>query len=368
MNLVEQYAHFDAHVMRFADRMVSWAGLNRQETERILDSIASMDQFAPRFSEAGNTWQNKAETAAAEGRQVTAGDWFFFAFGCHRMADFYYSKDGSGRFDAYDASVDCFRRATATYASPPEPITVKLDGQSLDGYLIVPSHVEKPCPSVVVIHGADGNKEDHLNGTLGPAVRRGLAIMIADGPGQGATLRRLKVPARPDTDAFATACLDVMLADSRVDHSRIGIVGTSFGGYAAVRALACEKRFKAGLAISGLYDVLSGLWDPYPPVRPQLTYNVGAKTEAEARDKLRAFTLEGLLEPARQPLAIFHGEADPLIPPSQSQLIYDRWGGPKKLTVWPGGNHNLHNVSFAAEAEMWDWLASTLKAPSSTRK
>lgn len=362
MNLVDQYKNLDAHVMRFTDRMISWAGLNRQEMERVLDRIGDMREFPVLFTEAADTWRKKAEAAAAEGRKVTAADWYFLAFGCYRQADFYYSKDGSGRLDAYDASVDCFKRATASLPSPPEPVSVTLDGVEMRGYMIVPADAPKPCPGVVIIYGADGNKEDHLNGTLSPAVRRGLAALIIDGPGQGATLRRDRVPVRPDTEVFAAACLDLMQADPRIAADRIGIVGTSFGGYSAVRALAREPRFKAGLAISGLYDVVSGVWDPYPPVRPQLTYNVGAKSEADAREKLRAFTLEGVIEQAKQPLAIFHGAADPLIPTVQAQLIHDHWGGPKKLMIWPGAIHNLINVTFAADPEMWDWLAAALRA------
>lgn len=362
MNLVDQYPNLDAHVMRFTDRMISWAGMNRQETERVLDQIKTMAEFPVRFTEAADAWRKKAEAAAAEGRAVTAADWFFFAFGCYRQADFYYSKDGSGRLDAYDASVDCFKRATASLPSSPEPVSIMLDGVEMLGYMIVPSDAPKPCPGVVVIYGADGNKEDHLLGTLGPAIRRGLAAIIVDGPGQGATLRRNRIPVRPDTEVYAAACLDVMRADPRIDGNRIGIVGTSFGGYSAVRALAREPRLKAGLAISGLYDVVSGVFDPYPPVRPQLTYNVGAKSEAEAREKLRAFTLKGVIENAKQPLAIFHGAADPLIPTAQPQLIYDNWGGPKKLTIWPGANHNLINATFAADPDMWDWLAAALRS------
>jgi dienelactone hydrolase len=362
MNLVEQYKRLDTHVMRFADRMVSWAGMNPAEAERILDGIDDMSVFASRFQEAGQSWQRKAQAAKAQGRDVTAGDWFFLAFCCHRMADFYFSKDGSGRFDAYEAAVECFWAASATFTHRAEPISVRIDDRSFGGYLVMPADLSEPCPGVVVIYGADGNKEDHYCGTMLPAVRRGLAAMIVDGPGQGATLRRDGVPARPDTEVFASACLDVMRQDPRIDPSRIGIVGTSFGGYSGIRALACEPRFKAGLAISGLYDVVAGLWDPYPPIRPQLTYNVGARSQDEARDTLLRFTLDGLLESARQPLAIFHGGADPLIPPSQSQLIYDRWGGPKTLEIWPGGDHNLHNMLFAAGPEMWDWLASALTA------
>jgi dipeptidyl aminopeptidase/acylaminoacyl peptidase len=362
MNLVDQYKNLDAHVMRFTDRMISWAGLNRQEMERVLDQLKSMAEFPVRFTEAAEMWRKKAEGAAAEGREITASDWYFMAFGCYRQADFYYSKDGSGRLDAYDASVDCFKRATAGMPSRPEPVSLTLDGVEMHGYKIVPVDAPKPCPGVVIIYGADGNKEDHLLGTLGPAIRRGLAAMIVDGPGQGATLRRNRVPVRHDIEVFASPCLDLMQADPRIASDRIGIVGTSFGGYSAVRALAREPRFKAGLAISGLYDVVSGVFDPYPPVRPQLTYNVGAKSEAEAREKLRTFTLKGVIENAKQPLAIFHGEADPLIPTEQPKLIYDNWGGPKKLTVWPGANHNLINVTFAADPDMWDWLAAALRA------
>jgi dipeptidyl aminopeptidase/acylaminoacyl peptidase len=359
--MLEHYPHLDAHVMRFVERMVSWAGMNRGACEAILATAADMNGFPERFHAAGREWQARAAEAEAAGRHVTAGDWYFMAFCCYRVADFFYSKDGSGRFDAYDASVDCFHRGTRYFAAPPEAVTIELDGRDLPGYLVVPATAPKPCPAVVAIHGADGTKEDHYWGTVMPAVRRGLAVLIADGPGQGATLRRLGIPARFDTEAFGRRCVDVLAADPRVDAGRIGIVGTSFGGYSGTRAFALDRRVKACLAISGLYDVVEGLW-AYRPIRPQLAYNLGAASEAETLERLRAFTLKGLLEAGDRPLAIFHGGADPLIPPSQAQAVYDHWGGPKTLVIWPGAAHNLHDVAFQAEADMWDWVSEALSS------
>jgi dienelactone hydrolase len=48
--------------------------------------------------------------------------------------------------------------------------------------------------------------------------------------------------AQINTEEWASACIDFLEQDVRIDDARIGIVGWSLGGYFAPRATAFEKR------------------------------------------------------------------------------------------------------------------------------
>jgi dipeptidyl aminopeptidase/acylaminoacyl peptidase len=55
-----------------------------------------------------------------------------------------------------------------------------------------------------------------------------------------------------------TASVDVLVAQGIVDPARVGIMGHSFGGYSTAAVLARRSdRFKAGVAMDGLYDAES---------------------------------------------------------------------------------------------------------------
>ena len=60
------------------------------------------------------------------------------------------------------------------------------------------------------------------------------------------------------------ASVDAAIDAGYVDKDRIGLQGHSYGGYATAAILTLTDRFKAGVAFSGLYDLISsyGIFDP----------------------------------------------------------------------------------------------------------
>jgi acylglycerol lipase len=69
----------------------------------------------------------------------------------------------------------------------------------------------------------------------------------------------------------------------------------------------------------------------------------------------------GNLQRITLPILILHGEADRLVSPACSQLIYDRIGSPdKSLKFYDGLYHEIFNEPEKARvlADVWVWLAS----------
>ena len=101
----------------------------------------------------------------------------------------------------------------------------------------------------------------------------------------------------PDTDRVVKAMIDYLATRPDVDLNQIGLEGISMGGYGVPRAASGEKRVRAAFMSSGSYDLGNDLFDYLPSIQERVRWIIGAKDLADARKKLRDYTLGG---PRRQ--------------------------------------------------------------------
>lgn len=339
---------------------LSRSGLEPQVVSRVMSGGMDGDRFCPAWEAEGKHWEDLAAGAAAGGNAASARGWYRQAFYCYRLAEFARTENLPEKLRAYDASLRCFDGAVRGERWPPQKIRVHADGTEFRGFMVTPDSAS-PVPMVMAIYGADGNKEEHYWSTALPLVERGLGVLIADGPGQGWSLRHGGVGARPDFEVFASACVDALEAADRAVVDRLGLMGSSMGGYYAPRAFVADERFRVLLVNSALFDVVSGLWDVYEPIRPQLAYNIRARTLDEARAAYAPFNLGGIVnrDPARR-ACIFHGKSDSLMPFTEAEKVARLLGERTELVLWDGAGHNLGNVATEARPRMYDWLAARL--------
>jgi alpha-beta hydrolase superfamily lysophospholipase len=109
-------------------------------------------------------------------------------------------------------------------------------------------------PLLIVQTGFDGTKEELYFETAYFAVKRGYNVLLFEGPGQGEVIRIQKLPFRPNWETVITPVVDYAINRNEVDGERIALMGISFGGYLAPRAVVFEKRIKACIANGGVYD------------------------------------------------------------------------------------------------------------------
>ena len=79
-------------------------------------------------------------------------------------------------------------------------------------------------------------------------------------------------------------------------------------GYYAPRAVAFEPRVKAYIGWSGCYSVLDDLYEFCPNLRPTVRRLLGGLSDEQAREQLKAFTMEGIAQNIKCPTSITMAE------------------------------------------------------------
>lgn len=202
----------------------------------------------------------EADAADAAGHRATA------AARMLRAANYLgFAVSAAAALDGDAALTSAFRlhrRAWTTFVElsehTVEEVAIPYDGAALTGLLFRPRG-SGPHRTLVLNNGSD-EAVSRLWTDLGrPALARGWAVFVYDGPGQQSPLFEHDVPFRPDWEAVLTPVVDALCAHPEVDRSRLALWGVSQSGYWVPRALTAEHRFAAAVADPGVVDV-SASW------------------------------------------------------------------------------------------------------------
>ncbi|HEY7363017.1 MAG TPA: alpha/beta hydrolase [Methylomirabilota bacterium] len=303
--------------------------------------------------------------ADAAGHPISARDHYLRACNYYRWAEFFLLPEDPRRVHTYDRCVACFRAAGRYFTPPLEQVEVPYEGTTLPGYFYPAMNTDGggQAPGLLYVAGADVLKEElyFLGGRA--AIERGMALLVVDMPGQGETLRHRGIVSRHDYEVPVGAAIDYLQRRPEVDGGRIALLGRSFGGYYAARAAAFDKRLRACAIFGALYDGVD-LYDTYPPIRNQLRWLTGAKSLEDARERLKAFSLKGVVDKISCPLLIIHGEDDHLVPARHAQRTYDEARTDKQLILYkpgePGSIHCSYDGFPYTIPALFDWLADRL--------
>ncbi|MBL6750266.1 MAG: S9 family peptidase [Nevskia sp.] len=141
------------------------------------------------------------------------------------------------------------------------------------------------------------------------------------------------------------------------DEQRLAIRGGSAGGFTALAALTFHRYFKAGASYYGVGDLEALARDTHKFESRYLDSLVGAypaqKALYEARSPLRH------VERLRSPLILFQGLEDQVVPPNQSQTMFDAVkakGLPVALLTFEHEQHGFRRaqtIRRCLEAELY---------------
>lgn len=131
---------------------------------------------------------------------------------------------------------------------PLKQIEIPFEGKYLPGYAIL--FDDRPRDSLIVIGGGDTSREDLFYFLGYPGWQHGYNVLMVDLPGQG------KNPAQGlcftvDAGQAISAILDWYQAPT----NQIAIAGFSGGGYFTAQGVERDKRIKAWIASTAIYDV-----------------------------------------------------------------------------------------------------------------
>ena len=220
----------------------------------LLEDITEIAARIDTWDDWAAAWISTAEVHEALGDQwLRLGDELAAAEALQRaslyyhVAAFVYFRDLELHNLGYRKMVETYDRSLPLLGGAIEKVSFPFEEGHLVGLLSRPAGVPNP-PVVILIPGLDSSKEGRHTGR-GGFLARGMAVFSIDGPGQGEM--SLTTHIRPDYEAPIGAAIDYLETRDDVDASRVGILGSSLGGYYAPRAAAYEPRVKACISVSG---------------------------------------------------------------------------------------------------------------------
>lgn len=323
------------------------------------------------------------------GRVVSAGEKQLRATALYTTAemqmDDYLDPAKAAMFEKARASF----RKTLRQAGPPHDraqfVSIPFEGIQLEGLFVPASTNSRSTPVIVHMNGGHSTMDwPYLTGMTGALASRGIASLTFDHPGSGAARYRNGQKYRVEAEGYAGAALDFLEKRSDVDRSRIGICGASLGGYHAPRAAAFDKRIKACLVLGAYYEpALASYFGDLPPLfaktdgkesaalaeraesLKQARWRWGVETNEALYEKLKRFSLNGVMDKIRVPLLIVHGQNDVQIPLLNAErMIREAANSPNaELVVLGPGEGDQHcsvdNMPLAIEL-LADWAAEVL--------
>lgn len=311
--------------------------------------------------------RERGDAEERQGHMRTAMNCWLRASEYYRQAEFWLEPADQRRIATFDQCEEVTQKFLRCLNPPGEVVQIPYEGDAtLSAYFVRSPHAVEKQPVLVCCGGLDSFKDEMWFMVAHGALQRGMSVLMFDGPGQGATLRRHKIPTRYDYEVPVGRCIDYLETRSDVDLSRIAVCGSSMGGYYSARAGCFEPRIAACVS-HGANGNLQETWKERGedhPLAMHIKWVVGANSINEVIEKLQPFNvLDGTLERMKCPYLIVHGGHD-VLGVTRAQKVYDE-AKARGVNVTlrfvteeeTGAEHCQHDNPTIGQELVNDWLA-----------
>jgi dipeptidyl aminopeptidase/acylaminoacyl peptidase len=244
------------------------------------------------------------------------------------------------------------------------------DGKTLYGVLRYPVNYQKGQKYPTVFEIYETFFDNGFNGRAAFLANHGYAVFH---PSVNLVVGRPGESWAKGVTAAANRLIDMGIADP----DRLGVHGTSYGGYATVLLLTETDRFKAAINISGKVNMVSFYTDsPRLGVRnthaPEKSQDRIGGTLWEYPERYLEHSAVMRADRIKTPLLNITGDQDPNVPASQSREIYyalRRLGRDVEWVRYTNGGHrppNSVSESIDFENRILAWYDKYLKAETRT--
>jgi dipeptidyl aminopeptidase/acylaminoacyl peptidase len=243
----------------------------------------------------------------------------------------------------------------SAYAQPAPIAWQGLDGGRVHGLFLPPHNPQYYCqglpPLLVIIHrGPTSQRTAAFDAQAQFFATRGWAVLLVNHRGSTGYGRAYRDALRSQWGILdvqdAVSGVRALAAQGRVDGNRVAILGGSAGGFTVLTALEqFPGVFKAGVDLYGVSDQLAAAQDTH---KFEARYNdslLGALPAAAEVWRQRSPVY--FADQIRDPLIIFQGENDPVVPRSQSDAIaasLARRGVVHAYHLYPGEGHGFRKT------------------------
>jgi dienelactone hydrolase len=345
----------EAAIRNWAGRFIA-NGIDYNDFARTTGGVSRWEQWLDAWTATAEVHVELARRALERGHRRSAGEAFVRAAVSYHFSKFVWVLDPALNRRNTEAAVRALYNAHELL----DPTAERIESSLPDGGRIVANLRRPPgtapAPLVMLIPGLDSTKEEFFHWEE-VFLRRGMATLSLDGPGQGETGFALNI--RPDYEVAVAAILDAVATRPELDPNRIGAVGVSLGGHYVVRAAAFEPRLKAIAGISGPFAFAAN-WDVMPELtRETIAHHTGCADPEQARRRAGELNLAGVAEQVTQPCLVITGKLDRVIAWEDTHRIAQAVPG-AEWVLYPDGTHVCNNIPFKYRPLVSDWMHDRL--------
>jgi len=215
-----------------------------------------------------------------------------------------------------------------------EEVTYQADDGTIEHGWFAPARGAPTGVTVVGFHGYNGNRSSMATDT-NRLTESGIAVLLAEYRGYGG------VDGQPSEDGLrrdALAAANYARHRPGVDANKIVYLGYSLGTGVAVEAAQTSP--PAALVLMAPYTSLPDIaWSRMPG----LPYRLLMRSQFDSLSRIADLHV---------PLLIIRASDDQVVPPEQSQLVYDAANQPKQIVTLPGADHDLRSPAGPSTTDM----------------
>ncbi|HEU5163012.1 MAG TPA: S9 family peptidase, partial [Thermoanaerobaculia bacterium] len=250
------------------------------------------------------------------------------------------------------------------------------DGLEIEGILTLPIGYRpgERVPLLTFVHGGPSSQfSEEFLGYLAHVypthifAARGYAVLQPNPRGSGAYGESFRQANRADWGGGdfrdVMAGVDSLIEQGIADPERLGIMGWSYGGFLSAWAITQTDRFRAASIGAPVVDLLSmeGTSDI-----PGFITSFFGTVPWNAGDLIRAHNPLSHVGKVKTPALIQHGEDDPRVPFSQSQMLHQALvdlGVPVTMVAYPRTTHTAREPRLRMDVmkrNLW-WFDKWIK-------
>lgn len=282
--------------------------------------------------------------ARKQGHDITASDNYFSASVMYAAAQWPLFENTALNLTLEKKKNECYAEYMNGADHKIQAVEIPYGDETLPAYFHLPQgYTDGEVPCVVMQTGMDASKEIQVNSSADRFLRRGMAVLMMDGPGSGSSLCR-EIWYEPDRYGEAgTAAFDLMAARPAVDADKIMVWGLSFGSFWATQMAAAEPRFAACAVMYTCFQ--SENWPLYemaaPSFKQRFMYMTNTQDEADFPAVMAKMNVLDLSAKIEMPYFVMAGEDDSLSDVGYTVKHMNGVKGAKTLVMFAGEEHGM---------------------------
>ncbi len=358
--IVEEF--FKVHdVFSFRNMMfVEW-GFKWANVKRTSERMKHPGMVSKEWARTAGQQEEMAREAEKQGRLQTAAEFYYQAALYYGPAAGSIHKNTERKKEIYTHLVDCYNKFIQYSGLSVERVEIPFEnGKSIPGiFQFIPGAARTPC--IISIPGMDTIKEYFPSPYNNPFLRRGMASLTIDGPGQGESNVRETWVTLDNYERAGKAVVDYLCTRPEIDPEKIGLYGWSMGSYWGPRVAAYDHRIKACVGAMGCYTDKDVIFNQgRPPYKVNYMYMSNMSDEDEFDRMAEEMTLKNVADRIECPMLLAIGEFDELEPLENVDQFFDMLTCPKELWIYENEFHVMGGRLPDFYPMMADWLKDML--------